>query len=134
MARVDDLVHLRVFFMALIFSSRSPLSANPWETSRSHGDGPLSEYHLRINGMFTLRETRGQGIAKALLEKSLQYGSEEAAKSGLIFVASMVVDDDNPPAKALYAKCGFVAIAQEPMFIDSPRIAVLMKYTPKSVV
>ncbi|PVH87190.1 hypothetical protein DL98DRAFT_566916 [Cadophora sp. DSE1049] len=114
-------------------AEESPPSANPWETSRSDKDGPLSEYHLRINGMFALPEARGQGIAKALLEKSLQYGSEEAVKSGMIFVASMVVDDDNPPAKALYAKCGFVAIAQEPMFIGSPRIAVLMKYKPESV-
>ena len=69
MARVDDLVHLRVFFMALIFSSRSPLSANPWETSRSHGDGPLSEYHLRINGMFTLRETPGVRGVGSLRER-----------------------------------------------------------------
>ncbi|KAH7330311.1 acyl-CoA N-acyltransferase [Rhexocercosporidium sp. MPI-PUGE-AT-0058] len=112
-------------------AEESPPSANPWETTRSDKDEPLPEYHLRIDGMFTLPEARGQGIAKALLQKSLEYGSEEARKTRMSFVASIVVDDDNPPAKALYSKCGFEAISQEPMFVGSPRILVLMKYTPK---
>lgn len=88
---------------------------------------------MRINGMFTLPEARGQGIAKALLEKCLAYGSEEARNVGMAFAASIVVDDDNPPARALYSKCGFVAISQKPLFIESHRIVVLMKYTPDSV-
>ncbi|KAL2067301.1 hypothetical protein VTL71DRAFT_1725 [Oculimacula yallundae] len=113
-------------------AEESAPSANPWEVSRSGKDGSLEEYHLRINGMFTLPEARGQGIAKALLENALEFGSKEAKKTELTFVATMVVDDDNVPARALYAKCGFVEISRENMFLDSPRIAVLMKYAPRS--
>lgn len=78
--------------------------------------------------MFTLPEARGQGIAKALLDHVIKYGSDKAAKEEKAFAASMVVDKDNPPARALYAKCGFVPVAEEPIVPGSPRIAMLLKY------
>ncbi|KAG4442737.1 hypothetical protein IFR05_001754 [Cadophora sp. M221] len=114
-------------------AEESPPSANPWEASRKDGAEELSQYHMRINGMFTLPEARGQGIAKALVENCLACGSAEARKAGMTFVASIVVDDNNPAARALYSKCGFVEISQKPVFIESHRIAVLMKYAPDPV-
>jgi ribosomal protein S18 acetylase RimI-like enzyme len=82
--------------------------------------------------MFTLPEARGRGIAKALIHRVITEGSAEAAKVGLPFAASMVVEKDNPVARGLYEKCGFVAIGEEPFTNDPvsgrPRIAVLMIY------
>lgn len=77
--------------------------------------------------MFTVPEARGQGAAKALIDRFFEFGKEEAAKAGKEFVSSIVVDKDNPPAMKLYEKCGYVAISEEP-FGSATRIAVLMKY------
>jgi GNAT superfamily N-acetyltransferase len=80
-------------------------------------------------GMFTLPSARGQGIAKAILAKAIQYGVDQAGKSGKTFVGTIAVDDDNPAALALYEKCGFRTIIQEPWFRDRPRVALLLKYS-----
>jgi len=83
--------------------------------------------------MFTLPEARGQGIAKTLIEKAIQYGSDQAAKSEKAFTATLVVDDDNQTARALYEKCGFSPIKQKPFCVGRERIAMLMKYPAPSV-
>lgn len=86
--------------------------------------------------MFTLPEARGQGVAKALLDRVIKDGTAEAAKVGLIFTASMVVEKDNPAARALYAKCGFVETGEEPFepcpVTGRPRIAMLMIYVSET--
>jgi ribosomal protein S18 acetylase RimI-like enzyme len=112
----------------------SPLG-NPWVSIDR--DALLKEpenSYWRINGMFTLPEVRGQGIAKALIEKAKVFGCEQAALSGKGFVGSIAVDADNLPAKALYKKCGFVTIKEEPLSHGSSRTVLLMKYTPEIVV
>lgn len=83
--------------------------------------------------MFTLPEARGQGVAKALLEHVLAYGTVQAAKSGKPFAGAIVVDSDNPGARALYQKCGFVAVKEVPFNVGRPRMAMLLKYTSKKV-
>ena len=80
--------------------------------------------------MFTLPEARGRGLAQAILKRSFSYGREEAAKSGKHFVASIVVDADNLPAKTLYENSGFVAVTEEPHDPSSTRKPLLMKYPP----
>ena len=102
---------------------------NPWELK---GGATQLQSHWRINGMFTLPQARGQGIAKALIKKALEYASTQAARSGKPLVASLVVDNANLAAKALYAKCGFSTIKEEPFSRRGQIVAVLlMKFTPE---
>lgn len=86
--------------------------------------------------MFTLPEARGQGIAISLLSRVIKDGTADAANAGLVFTSSMVVEKDNPAARALYAKCGFVETGEEPFencpATGRPRIAMLMIYVSKS--
>ncbi|KAE8453763.1 hypothetical protein EG329_009274 [Mollisiaceae sp. DMI_Dod_QoI] len=106
-------------------------STDPW-TFLNKDPAATVQSHFRVNGMFTLPEARGQGVAKALMERFFKYGAVEAAKVGKEFVSSIVVDADNPPARNLYEKCGFVALSEEPFGPGGSRIAVLMKYDPNS--
>jgi len=80
--------------------------------------------------MFTLPAARGQGIAKSIIPKALQFAKGEAAKTGKTFVATIAVEHDNPAAVGLYRKCGFETIIEEPWFRDRPCIALLMRYLP----
>ncbi len=82
--------------------------------------------------MFTVPEARGQGVAKALMERILQFGADEAGKCGLGFTFSIAVDGDNSPARALYKKCGFEVIKEENGLLGDPRVVILMKYTPSN--
>lgn len=110
----------------------SPLG-NPWVTM--DGDSTLkipTTSHWRINGMFTLPEARGQGTAKALIEAAKKFGANQAEASGKDCVLSIAVEEDNVPAKALYQKCGFVAIKEEVNRSDS-RNVLLMKCVPSSL-
>lgn len=91
-----------------------------------------AQSHWRIIGMFTLPAARGQGIATAMIARALQYATDEAAKSGKTFVATIAVDDDNLAAVGLYKKCGFKIIIEEPWFRDRPRVALLLIYRPTS--
>lgn len=111
--------------------SSSP-SQDPWGLLNTD-PAELPYLHYRVNGMFTLPEARGQGIAQALIAKIVEYGSSEAAKCGKSFESTIVVDSDNPAARGLYEKCGFVAIKEEAYAADNPRMVILMKYIPKSV-
>jgi ribosomal protein S18 acetylase RimI-like enzyme len=79
--------------------------------------------------MFTLPAARGQGIAKALLARAIQYGIDEAGKSAKTFTGTIAVDEDNIAAVALYKSCGFMTIVEEPWFRDRPRVALLLKYS-----
>jgi len=92
----------------------------------------ITQSHWRMIGMFTLPAARGQGIAKAIIPKALQYARGEAAKTGKTFVATIAVEHDNPAAVGLYKKCGFETIIEEPWFLNRPRIALLMRYLPPS--
>ena len=102
-----------------------PPSANPWSSLEEHKRPELDQSHWRINGMFTLPECRGKGLAKGLIEKALKYGLEQATKSEKPFVASIVVDADNTAARALYEKCGFVPIKEEQ---TQDRAVLLLQY------
>lgn len=88
--------------------------------------------HWVFNGTFTLPETRGQGIAQALIERAIKYGFDEAARIGKTFAASILVDKNNPAARGLYAKCGFVHFKEEPLDGESPRVVIFLKYAPVS--
>ena len=61
------------------------------------------------------------------MDRCFEYGRQEALKSNKKLVCSIVVDSDNPPARKLYEKCGFVTLSEEAMS-QTDRIAVLMKY------
>jgi GNAT superfamily N-acetyltransferase len=82
--------------------------------------------------MFTPPEARGQGIAQALIERVIKYGFDEAARIGKTFAASILVYEDNPAARGLYAKCGFVPFKEEPLDGESPRVVIFLKYAPES--
>jgi ribosomal protein S18 acetylase RimI-like enzyme len=107
----------------------SPLG-NPWFAI--DGDPTvkiLNTSHWRINGMFTLPEARGQGIAKALIEAAKKFCATQAQTSGKDHVLSIAVEEDNLPAKALYQRCGFVTIKEQLNRSDSRRV-LLMKWEP----
>ena len=89
----------------------------------------MPQLHFRFNAMFTHPEARGLGIAKALMERAFNHGSNEAVKFGKSFTASIVVDAHNVPARRLYERSGFLAFAEEPLFPGSSRIEIIMKYT-----
>ena len=115
-----------------------PLPCSPEESSPSRdpwtelsGDATPNYLHWRVNAMFTLPEARGQGIAKALMQRAISYGCDEAAKAGKVFAGSIAVDEDNPAARSLYTKCGFVAIKEEPFAPESSRKVLLLKYAPE---
>lgn len=80
--------------------------------------------------MFTLPEVRRQGVAKALIEKVVKFGSEEASRTGKTFAGTIVVDADNPAAKALYERAGYVVTKEEIHSPGSSRTVLLMKYSP----
>jgi len=107
-------------------------ATDPWIVHAEIFSEP-PEYHLRINGMFTLPEVRGQGVAQALLEHVLAYGTGEAMKYGKRFAGAIVVDSDNPGARALYQKCGFVTVKEVPFNEGRPRMAMLLKYTTRKL-
>ncbi|RDL41989.1 Acyl-CoA N-acyltransferases (Nat) [Venustampulla echinocandica] len=86
-------------------------------------------WHSRIDGIFTAPEVRGRGVAKALIEKGIKFGLDEAAKSDKEYVASIVVDSDNAAAKGLYEKYGYVTIKEEPRSPGSARTVLLMEYS-----
>ena len=80
--------------------------------------------------MFTSPEVRGQGVAKALMHKSIKRAMQDAQDLGKEYVGSVVVDSDNPSALSLYHKFGYVTIGEEPRSPGNPRKACLMKYSP----
>ena len=110
----------------------SPLE-NPWNPPVLAPGSPAKDIaasHWRINGMFVLPEARRQGIAKAVIEKSMAFGREQAALSGKEFVTSIAVDSENPAAKDLYEACGFVTIRSEST-PGTGRSVLLQKYMPR---
>lgn len=104
-------------------------SKDPWSVINSDAND-VAQSHWRIVGMFTHPSARGQGIAKAILAEAIQYGINEARKSGKPFAGTIAVEHDNPAALALYEKCGFRTIIREPWFRERPRIALLLHYSP----
>jgi ribosomal protein S18 acetylase RimI-like enzyme len=80
--------------------------------------------------MFTLPEVRGRGVAKTLMQKSIQQAIQDAKDMGKEYVSSIVVDYDNPSAIGLYQKFGYQTIAEEPRSAGSTRTALLMRYSP----
>ncbi|TVY28103.1 hypothetical protein LHYA1_G002739 [Lachnellula hyalina] len=108
--------------------------SNPWDSLDGELPAHLKESHWRVNGMFTLPEVRRQGVAKALMEKVVNFGSEEASRTGRTFAGSIVVDADNPAAKTLYESAGYVVIKEETHSPGSSRTVLLMKYSPTPAV
>jgi len=108
----------------------SPAYSDPWQSLDGQLPDDLKQSHWRVNGMFTLPEVRRQGVAKALMEKVIDFGSAEASRTGREFAASIVVDADNPAAKTLYERSGYVALREEPVSLGNTRTVLLMKYSP----
>jgi ribosomal protein S18 acetylase RimI-like enzyme len=107
----------------------SPLG-NPWVPMDGRAAVKIpTTSHWRINGMFTLPEARGRGVAKALIEAAKKFGVAQAAADGKGLVLSIAVDEDNGPAKSLYSHCGFVTIREETNR-DDGRNVLLMKWQP----
>jgi GNAT superfamily N-acetyltransferase len=98
---------------------------SPASSTSTPEDIPVS--HWCTNGMFVLPEARRQGIAKALIERSIEFGHEQAGLSGKEFVGSVGVNRDNHAARKLYEYTGYVAISSEPD-PDAPTNVLLMKY------
>ena len=107
----------------------SPLG-NPWVSiDGSEAVKTPTNSHWRINGMFTLPEARGQGIAKALIDAAKEFGGIQAEEAGKDVVLSIAVDEDNVAAKSLYSSCGFVTIT-EAINRDDSRNVLLMAWQP----
>jgi GNAT superfamily N-acetyltransferase len=85
-------------------------SANPWEVT---GGTDQAELHYRYNGVFTLPEARGKGVAKALIEKGKEFAHAQAKTLGKPFVASLVVETENVAARTLYERSGFSFLKEE---------------------
>lgn len=102
---------------------------NPWNPPASSTSTPedIPVSHWRTNGMFVLPEARRQGIAKALIERSIEFGHEQAALSGKEFVGSVAVEGDNHAAKRLYENTGYVTITSE-LDPGARRKVLLMKF------
>ncbi|KAG9235639.1 acyl-CoA N-acyltransferase [Amylocarpus encephaloides] len=109
----------------------SPTS-NPWGALGKKSSDPQDYAHFRVNGMFTLPEVRGQGAAKALMQRSIKQAILDAKELGREYVGSIVVDSDNPAAVGLYKKFGYETIGEEPREPGSIRTALLMKYVPNA--
>lgn len=103
-------------------------STNPWELERG-SDQP--ELHYRFNGVFTLPEVRGKGVAKSLVEKGKEFIHAQAKEFGKPVVASLVVEIENVAAKSLYERCGFSFLKKE-LYTKYGRsmTVVLLKYGP----
>ncbi|KAH8599021.1 hypothetical protein B0O99DRAFT_650233 [Bisporella sp. PMI_857] len=102
-------------------------SSNPWELPT----GRAQQYaHFRFNGMFTLPEARGQGIAKALIKRGLEYGVARASEAGIEFIGSIAAERDNIPAKSLYEKCGFVAIREDSFLAHGRTTEIILMKCP----
>ena len=67
----------------------------------------------------------------AILKRAIDTGLNQAATSSSTYTASVVVDADNPPAIALYQRCGFVEIGREYM-PGTSRLVILLKWKPDS--
>jgi hypothetical protein len=108
-------------------------SANPWEVIEGM---PQSPSHYRLGGMFTLPETRGHGIAKALIAKAVEHMSAQSKASRKEFVASLAVGKENDPARSLYEKCGFCILKEEIFQQQHGRVleVLLLAYTGPKVV
>ncbi|TAQ89002.1 hypothetical protein B7494_g2684 [Chlorociboria aeruginascens] len=101
-------------------------SQNPWTLLDVTDPQDPAVSHWRINAIFTLPEARGQAIATTLIRKSINFASNEAAKSGKPMVASIAVEGNNAPAKSLYEKCGFVVIREDTMALGNEQRSILL--------
>ncbi|EPE36334.1 Acyl-CoA N-acyltransferases (Nat) [Glarea lozoyensis ATCC 20868] len=104
-------------------------TSNPWTALDGTNKKPLYS-HFRVNGMFTLPDVRGRGVAKALMRESIKQAIQDATDSETEYMSSIVVDADNPSAVGLYRKFGYHTIGEEPRSPGSARKALLMKYSP----
>lgn len=59
---------------------------------KSSAPSELVPLHYRFNGMFTLPEARGKGVAKAIVKKAIEVGLREAA-AGREYTASSESQD-----------------------------------------
>lgn len=103
---------------------RSSPTRDPWiplDTIASDDPLPL---HYRLNGMFTVPDARGKGLAKAIVERAIRAERSEQDR----YTASIAVDADNFVAVSLYEKLGFVSVKEETM-PGSTRLVILMKYS-----
>lgn len=76
----------------------------------------LTAGELHINNVAVRPEYRRQGIATHLLSRVLQEGGSLAAT-----VAFLEVRAGNSEAKALYEKCGLVAVGRRPNYYSAPK-------------
>ncbi|KAH8819265.1 hypothetical protein F5884DRAFT_8529 [Xylogone sp. PMI_703] len=103
-------------------------SANPW-TATSGAKGTIA--YFRINGVFTHPEARGHGIAAALMERAIFFATSHAGILGKELALSIVVGEENTPAKSLYEKSGFITIQEETGSSDHLGTDLLMMYDSK---
>lgn len=107
-------------------------STNPSEAMQAIGGSPQPFSHWRNNGMFTLPEARGQGIAQTLIKMAQEYGVARAAASGKDFIGTIVTESYNIAARSLYEKCGFVPIKEQPSSVPGEDAKVIiMQFPPR---
>lgn len=96
--------------------SRSPWKtilgdANPAEPSIARKRMPLI-----LNGFYVPPQHRKQGIGRAILESTFEFGETMARNEGIAHAVFQVgVDDGNNDALKLYEKAGFREYAREPV-------------------
>lgn len=67
---------------------RSSPVGDPRLAMNSSTTGGLVPLHYRFNGMFTLPEARGKGVAQAIVKNAIEVGLKEAAAKGREYTAS----------------------------------------------
>ena len=77
----------------------------------------LDEVHAEIKSMHTLAESRGAGIARAMLDHLLRVARERGVKRVSLETGSM---EAFAPARALYANAGFTECAPFADYAPSP--------------
>jgi GNAT superfamily N-acetyltransferase len=72
-------------------------------------EGTKVRHKAVLWGMFVREDARGHGLARAIVERLLEYARSEGIEAVLLSV-----DSANDSAKRLYEHCGFVAYGVEP--------------------
>ncbi|ATY59265.1 Acyl-N-acyltransferase [Cordyceps militaris] len=63
--------------------------------------------HWAVNGVYTARDARRQGLAKGVFEAALAFAFAEAAAEGKSCLVSILVREENELAMGMYARMGF---------------------------
>ncbi|OAA53681.1 Acyl-CoA N-acyltransferase [Cordyceps fumosorosea ARSEF 2679] len=66
--------------------------------------------HWAVNGVYTARDARRRGIARAVFARALAFSFETAAAEGKSCLVSILVREENEVAIGMYRRMGFVDV------------------------